>query len=101
MKTRYCAICLITLPTHEIAPTENKKPTRSFLAADILSFHSTISGTDRRAKSKVMWIMLREMPTAFLFIHSGAAGREPYVIRSNCDNAGTQVKILRKSAVIM
>ena len=60
----YCENCLITLPMQEIAPIENRKPIRNFFVVDILIFHNTISGTDRRAKSKAIWTTLRAIPIA-------------------------------------
>ena len=83
----------------DIAPTEKRKPMRAFFVTDILIFHSTMSGTDRSIKSKAIWIILREIPIAFASMHFGADARAPYLIRPNCDRAGTQVNRLRKNAI--
>lgn len=80
----------MALPMHESDPTENKKAKRIFLEVFIWILYKMISGTDRRAKSKTTWNVIKVSLIILDDKHLTGSFCWPHLIRSYCTAAGLQ-----------
>lgn len=87
-----CSVsCRMMLPTQDTAPTEKTKKSRTFVFKFIWTFQTTMSGTDRRQKSMVMWMTLYTTPHWIICLrlkHCAGSGSFPAVTRSKAAATG-------------
>lgn len=86
---------------HEMAPNENNMQMRIFLGTLICIWYRTMIGTESKAKSKIMWRMLKGRVTLLLLTHLGGDFDRPRTESLKFSAAGLHEKMLAKMAAMM